>query len=74
MSYTLSNESKAKIASETKQEDKVNSCAKCDPNYIPSSALNIKSNVCICGNVWIPSFMDRLYYEMRKSNVKDSEK
>lgn len=58
MSYSLSEEQKQEIFSETKDEDKVSSCRKCDVNYKPSSALNIKRNVCICGNVWIPSFMD----------------
>lgn len=58
MSYSLSEEQKQEIFSKTKDEDKVSSCRKCDVNYKPSSALNINHNVCVCVNVWIPSFMD----------------
>lgn len=58
MSYSLSEEQKQEIFSQTKDEDKVLSCRKCDINYKPSLALNINCNVCVCGNVWIPSFMD----------------
>ena len=55
--YYLKNQG-YEIFLETKDEDKVLSCRKCDINYKPSLALNINCNVCVCGNVWIPSFMD----------------
>jgi hypothetical protein len=62
MSYSLSEEQKQEIFSETKDEDKVSSCRKCDVNYKPYVGFKYYNyNVCVCGNVWIPSFMDSVY-------------